>query len=73
MKNPFIQLETTKGVTVSINVTKIISVEKQKFSNSDGYCTYLVLDGGGGASVATHHFKRQYEEVMEIINNWYRV
>ena len=72
MKNPFIQLETTKGVTVSINVTKIISVEKQKYSDCDRYCTYLILDGGGGAYVATHHFKLQYEEVMEIINNWYR-
>ena len=72
MKNPFIQLETTKGELVSINVTKITSVEKQKFTNSDQYCTYLIMDGGGGAYVATHHFKLQYEEVMEIINNWYR-
>ena len=73
MKNPFITLENTKGVLVSINVTKIISVEKQRYSNKqDKFCTYLILDGGGGAYVATHHFKLQYEEVMEIINNWYR-
>ena len=73
MKNPFITLENTKGVLVSINVTKIISVEKQRFSNNqDAFCTYLILDGGGGAYVATHHFKLQYEEVMTIINNWYR-
>ena len=73
MKNPFIQLENTKGVEVSINVTKIISVEKQRYSNrQDEYCTYLILDGGGGAYVATHHFVLQYEEVMQIINNWYR-
>ena len=71
MKNPFIQLETIKGDLVSINVTKITSVEKQKFSNSDEYCTYLIMDGGGGAYVATHHFKLQYEEVMDIINTWF--
>jgi len=73
MKNPFITLENTKGVLVSINVTKIISVEKQKYSNSKECYTYLILDGGGGAYVATHNFKLQYEEVMEIINNWYQV
>jgi len=72
MKIPFIELINTKGQKVSINITKIVSVEKQKFNHSNEYCTYIVIDGGAGAYVATHHFRRQYEDVMMIIKNWYR-
>jgi len=72
MKCPFIELINVSGQKVSINVTKIASVEKQKITKSDEYCTYIVIDGGGGAYVATHHFRRQYEDVMMIIKNWYR-
>ena len=72
MKNPFIQLENTDDELILVNIYRIASVEKEKSSSSGKYCTYMVLDGGGGAHVATHHIKLQYEEVMEIINNWYR-
>ena len=72
MINPFIRFENIHGVEVAINVTKITSVIKQQFTDCNRYCTYVVLDGGGGAYVAEHHLKLQYEEVMEVINDYYR-
>ena len=71
MNNPFIQLINCRGVTMSINITKIVSISKMQYENSENFFTFIVLDGGGGAYVATHNIKKQYEELIEIINDYF--
>jgi len=71
MKNPFISFITTRGTEVRLNVTRIASIAKQRFSNSDEFCTYVIVAGGGGAFIADHHLKAQYNEICAIVDEWY--
>ena len=71
MNNPFIQLINCRGVTMSINITKIVSISKMQYENSENFFTFIVLDGGGGEYVSTHNIKKQYEELIEIINDYF--
>jgi len=71
MNNPFITFITTRGTEVRLNVTRIASIEKQRYENSDEFCTHVVVAGGGGAFVACHHLRAQYDEICAMIDAWY--
>tara|TARA_R110001599_G_scaffold228911_1_gene428129 strand:+ start:621 stop:950 length:330 start_codon:yes stop_codon:yes gene_type:complete len=64
MTNPFIDLTTTRGKSMQINVNHIVGFQDQTFSNSEARCTYIILNNTG---VTTVHVKENYDEVSTMI------
>ena len=77
MKFPLIEFIKTTGKPVHVNVTSIISINREQYDNRDAhaqvcYYTRIVVQGGSNYDLNIKDVRDEYEDVCERIKEWYQ-